>query len=375
MTIKYLIKKVASWMLALFIVTYLGLSLFPMSSSSGRPCEYFVFQPDKLNFLQRWSYWDGGGYLAIAENGYKTINSYAFFPFYPLVIKIVSYVTFGNYLLSGLFVSWICFFFSLYFLYKLVRLDFDRDIAEKTLNYLLLFPFSFFFLATYTESIYLLLTVSSFYYLRKSAYLKASIFGLFSTATRVAGIGIFPAFIFEIVEKWNTIRSKTVYFLTFIPLGLLSYMSYLYANKGNALYFLYVVNKFWQRDQITHPFKVLMSYVKNFLIHPGNPFTSRDSTIICLEFIFSLVFLYLTIFVWFKIRKSYAVYAFLAWSLPLTTGRTGSMLRYVIILFPCFIALAIIGNRYKNFNKFYLFSSAMLLAVFAISFINGYWIA
>jgi hypothetical protein len=61
--------------------------------------------------------------------------------------------------------------------------------------------------------------------------------------------------------------------------------------------------------------------------------------------------------------------------MPLATGRTGSMLRCILVLFPCFIALALIGNKNKNFDKFYMLLSCMLLALFAISFINGYWVA
>ena len=369
---KSIALKLFGWMLVLFIVCYLGLTLFPSNTGSANKSLFFV--SGKLDFFQRWSNWDGSAYATIAEKGYYTNEDYAFFPFYPLAIKVVSHVTFGNYPLSALLISWFCLFFALFFLYKLVKLDFNSDIAEKTLNYLLIFPFSFFLIAAYTESIYLFLTVASFYYFRKFSYLKASVFGAFSTATRVIGISIFPAIIFEIIEKRNVIKNKKIFFLMLIPTGLLSYMFYLFKNKGNAFYFLDAVNKYWQRDQATYPFKVLLSYVKNFILHPGNPFTSRDSTLICLEFLFSSLFLLLIIFVWFKIRKSYAVYAFLAWSFPLMTGRTGSMLRYVLVLFPCFIALGFLGNKYKSFNKFYLLLSGMLLAVFAISFINGYWV-
>ena len=43
----------------------------------------------KLYFLSIWKNYDGGHYTSIAEHGYSIIQ-YAFFPLYPLLIKIVS---------------------------------------------------------------------------------------------------------------------------------------------------------------------------------------------------------------------------------------------------------------------------------------------
>jgi Gpi18-like mannosyltransferase len=372
--IKNIAIKLTGWTLALFMVCYLGLTFFPVTANSVNMDLSFL--SGKLDFFQRWSNWDGGAYLRIAEKGYGIMDTdYAFFPAYPLAIKLVSFITLGNYLFSAQLVSWFSLFFSLIFLYKLVRLDFSSEVAEKTLNYLLIFPTSFFLLATYTEPMYLFFTIASLYYFRKFSYFKSSVFGAISTAVRIVGINIFPAILFEMIENKKIKKSKTIFAVILIPVGLLAYMLYCFLNKGNALYFTYIHDKYWQRDQITYPFKVLLAYIKNFFLHPGNPFTSRDSSIICLEFLVSVIFLALIVFVWLKVRRSYALYALLVWSMPLITGRTGSMLRCVLVLFPCFIALALIGNKYKNFDKFYLFLSAMLLAVFAISFINGYWIA
>jgi hypothetical protein len=56
------------------------------------------------------------------------------------------------------------------------------------------------------------------------------------------------------------------------------------------------------------------------------------------------------------------------------TGRSGSILRYVLAAFPCFIILAILGKN-KNFDQFYTLLSSFLLGLFVVSFINGYWVA
>lgn len=379
---KFIFKKIFInlfiWTLSIYIVTYLGLTLLPVDKNpSGKGRLDFITIEN--NYLQRWSNWDGGAYTAIAEKGYSSNAFYAFFPFYPITIKLTSFLLFGNYFLSALVISWTSLLFSLFFLYKLVLLDFNEHIAEKTIIYLLIFPFSFFLLATYTESLFLLLTISSFYFLRNYKLLRSSFLGALSSATRITGIAILPAFICEIfLENKNFFISsfkRKIILILVLPLGLLSYIYFLFLTKGDPLYFLTSVRVYHSRTQITYPFKVLLSYIKNFILSPGNPFTSSDSVIIVLEFLVSVIFFILILFVWLKIRRSYAIYAFLAWSLPLITGRTGSMLRYVIILFPCFILLAILGKKYEYFNKFYILLSTLLLALFSVRFINFFWVA
>jgi Gpi18-like mannosyltransferase len=367
-------------LISLLLVSYLGLTLLPVSVSLGHDTSKIYFLSNNVNLFQRLANWDGQAYLAIANKGYTgtQIGLAAYFPFYPMIIKAMSIITLGNYLMSALLVSWLSFLSALFFLYKLLRIDFNQEVSSKTIKYLLLFPFSFYFITAYSESLFLLLTVLSFYSFRKSNFTLSSILGLLATATRVTGIALFPALLFELLDSSKaklTHLKKTIFLITIVPFGLLSFMFYLFINTGNALYFLTIEKLNFERTQITYPFKVILAYIKSIILHPGNRFIARDSTLIAIEIIVSILFFIGIVFVWFKIRKSYAVYSFIAWSLPLMTGRTGSILRYVIILFPCFILLGLLNKKYKYFDTFYTYFAAMLLAIFAVSFINGYWIA
>jgi hypothetical protein len=356
------------WLLVILSVSFLGLTLLPVVTQ-----ESYHLQSRNLSFWQRWANWDGGAYLTIAEKGYNLSRSeqYAFFPFYPLVIKIVNLV-FRSYLLSGLLVSWAACFLTIYFLYKLVLLDFSNQIAQRTVNYFLIFPFSFFLLATYSESLFLLLAISSFYFLRKSSYAKASVLGMLATATRASGIALIPALTAEALEKTKFKIKRQLAYLIILPLGFSSYLWYQQRTTGNPFFFIKAVQQYWQRDQFTLPFKVILSYFIHF--QPADFFQFRDNTLISLEIIISLLFLFLILISWRKLRKSYFWYSFFVWSLPLMTGRSGSILRYVLAAFPCFIILAILGKN-KNFDQFYTLLSSFLLGLFVVSFINGYWVA
>lgn len=365
---KKLFSQFLIWLLAIFLVSYLGLTLLPVVTKEG-----YQLQSRNLSFWARWANWDGGAYLTIAEKGYNLSRSeqYAFFPLYPLVIKIVNFI-FRNYLLSGLLISWTACFLTIYFLYKLASLDFSNQIAQRTVNYFLVFPFSFFLLATYSESLFLFLVVSSFYFLRKSNSVKASVLGMLATATRVTGLALIPALTIEALEKTKFKIRKEFACLIILPLGFGSYLWYQLRTTGNPFFFLKAVQIYWQRDQFTFPFKVILSYFVHF--QPADFFQFRDNSLVSLEIITSLFFLSLILISWGKLRKSYFWYSLFVWSLPLVTGRSGSVLRYVLAAFPCFIVLAIFGKN-KSFDRFYSLLSLMLLGLFLVGFINGYWVA
>ncbi len=73
------------------------------------------------DFLGIWKRWDAIHYLDIAQYGYTTVGDrkfdLAFFPFYPLLVRIASYVI-GNYVVSGLVVSGIFSIAAAYFFEK-----------------------------------------------------------------------------------------------------------------------------------------------------------------------------------------------------------------------------------------------------------------
>src|SRR5438552_70877 len=65
-----------------------------------------------------WANLDGVHYLSIAGNGYHTYEQ-AFFPLFPLLIYLLSFVTHLPILLSAFLIVNLSLFFALYFLYKL----------------------------------------------------------------------------------------------------------------------------------------------------------------------------------------------------------------------------------------------------------------
>jgi len=133
-------------------------------------------------------------FLRITTGGYRADDgSAAFFPLYPLLTRALSFLTGGHPLLAALLVSNVAFFAALLVLYRLTARTFSDAVARRTVVYLAIFPTAFFFLAPYSESLFLLLSVSAFWFAREDRWWLAALAGVLAALTRSAGIVLAPA--------------------------------------------------------------------------------------------------------------------------------------------------------------------------------------
>jgi Gpi18-like mannosyltransferase len=88
-------------------------------------------------------HWDAGWFLRIAGQGYD-FNSAPFFPMFPLLIRLLTFIT-GNGVEAGFLVSNTALFFACFLLYHLVKEDYGEDIASTTVFIMLFFPDSHLF--------------------------------------------------------------------------------------------------------------------------------------------------------------------------------------------------------------------------------------
>ncbi len=368
-----------TWRLLLIIVAFMAVAFLPLGYKDrflgGGPMNYLL-----LPQFFSWANFDGEHYLSIAIFGYKNLEQ-AFFPVYPLLISFFAKPDPYNLLPSlinsitvGLIISNLSFVLALIFLWELIRIDFSKKIAYLTIILILIFPTSFYFGAVYNEALFLLLTVTSFYSARKGNWFAAGILGLFASATRVFGIFLFPALL---IEAWRqkTKFSKMIYLLL-IPLGLGAYMWYLKLTIGDPLAFYHfqkLVGEQHQSGIITLP-QVYFRYIKMIMTTAvSNPIFQT----IVLEFFTGLLFFLLPIYGYFKkIRLSYLVFAMLAFIVPTAQGSFSSTPRYVIVLFPSFLAAALGIMKLPKLIKILLLLILFLaFVVEAALFLRGYWIA
>jgi hypothetical protein len=372
------IKKIGLFFLLWKIFLYLSLVIafcfIPLGGKNffGGGLELY----NQFPYLLAWANFDGEHYMSIAMNGYQSLEQ-AFFPLYPLLIHVGIWLLPHNFLTTsavGLIISNMAFLIALWLVYKLVRLEYSAKIAFLTVGLLLVFPTSFYYGAVYTESLFLLFSVAAFYFSRQEKWWLVALMGILACSTRVFGVLLLPALLIDVFidrksfSKW--------YPLLFIPLGLLLYMIYLYATVGDPLAFYTLqslIGEHRQKGIILFP-QVVYRYL-NILVH----YQKIDIFLatFLLEFFSTLLFFIIPIWAFFKkVRWSYIFYSLASLLLPTIQGSFSSGARYVLVIFPVFMMMAMIIEKWPKLSQRMLFLlSAVLLFLFTILFVRGYWVA
>lgn len=378
MNLKKLIKHLFVWRLLLVGAAAIGIQILPFKDSF--PYRETILEPFGHPLFYSWANFDGVHYLGIAKDGYWAQFTQAFFPLYPFLIDWTN-VILGNHLLTGLIITHIALIAALYLLHRLICLDHKPNIANSTILLLLVFPTSFYFGSLYTESIFLFFVTASFYAIRKQNFTLSILAAALASATRIIGVFLLPALLYE---RWTQLKSQhkkltpTIIFKNLAPFslsisGLLAYMYYLHTHFSDALYFLTAQPAFGAQrsaDKLILLYQVIFRYTK--MIFTVDP-TSILYYTVTQEFIFSLIFLVLSIWAFKKVRPSYAIFGLLSYITPTLTGTFSSMPRYVLLLFPAFITLSLVTNPHHR--RWIIRVSVILLLINTILFTRGYWVA
>ena len=376
MSLGNIFKKVLLWRILIFAVAVIAMFILPASPRFT----HLTPKASTGDLLNMWSNFDGLHFLSIAQYHYdypgKTDLSYAFFPVYPWLIRTLN--IFGSYIVSGLFLSHLFFIAALFFLYRLVLLDEKPRIAKSTVLLVLLFPTSLFFGSVYSESLFLLLAVLSFYFARKKYFLPACLAALLAATTRVTGIFIWPAIAYEFwLAHGKSIRKSinpSAIWLALPPLGLLSYMRFQLEKVGDPLFFAHIQSVFAGRtvDKLILVHQVFYRYFKMLFL--TDPFSSVYFAVV-IEFITASLILGVIIFTIKRMRFSYWIFMFLSFLLPSFSGTFMSVPRYALVLFPLYISLAKFFDRHHPYIRYTYYVLCVIFSIFCVAFFTrGYFI-
>ena len=325
--------------------------------------------------LAVWGRWDAVHYIQIAATGYYGTDM-AFFPLYPALIAILAQLT-GSHLIAGLIISNAALFFGLLFFYKLVEHQYNRHVAQRAIFYISIFPTAIFFSAVYTESLFFALTVASFYYIREHRWLTAGLLGFFAALTRVEGVLLVVPMAIEWLQSPagrsalrypvdNLVRPLVG--LALVPLGMATYMGYLWVLRGDPLYFSHVqIN--WNRH-LAPPWHSVESSFR-ILTHAGNGVVAAGQFI---ELAFTALMLVTLIVAIRRLSAPYWSYMALSILVPMSTSSLMSMPRFALVLFPMFVLFALWGAR-PSLNNAIVAFSLPLLGLFSVLFADWYWVA
>lgn len=323
----------------ILIIGYLSLFEFKIAGLPRKACGEYC--QNKL--LGLFGNFDTGWYLEIAKNGYPKLSDYPvgttfaqynFFPLYAAIIKSIHLIMHVDYFYAALIISNLCLIVSSVVIYKIAERLYNVEVAKNAVAILFATPVSFLLSGAYSESLFLVLSVSSIFFALKEKWLFAGLMGMLATLTRPIGVFIFLPLLmlyFQAINfSFKGIR-KNSGFLLLIPLGVIVLMA-------NSMYFtgklfLFANNPYYSGG-VSSPISILLS---GFF----NDYTT-------FRFLALYTAIYLLIWAVFHKHITPALHLIFAYTLliPLSYGLM-SMPRMLLVCFPFVLLIASIAHKYK----------------------------
>jgi hypothetical protein len=318
---------------------------------------------------------DAQWFLRIADGGYAPGDgSAAFFPLYPLAVRVVSWLVGGHPLLASLLVSNLAYLGALLVLYDLTVREFDESVARRTIVYISIFPTAFFFLAPYSESLFLLLTLVAFREARRDRWTTAALAGALAAMTRSVGVVLVIALAALAIEQWRS-QGKRLWprlvASAAVVLGPLIYLGWWEIAHGAFLTPLDAQAN-WQRVAASPITTVVRSVDLAFHVATEN----QGYWIIDL---LVTAFVVVPLIIWWRrIPLPYLIYAGVSLLIPLSYPFPPrpllSVPRFVAVLFPAFWAMADATERHRLSPTLVVATFAGGFALLATLFMNWWYI-
>lgn len=334
---------------AIIFAVWFGVLQYPVPSAETEPNwwepKLVLTAPgfgDSLAGLVR--LYDASWYATIAEHGYdagpfdaSVQHNWAFFPLHPLLWRAAARVT-GEFPLTGILLANLCFFFALIVVHRLtLAIGFDVLAADRAVLALALFPVSYFFSLPWTESLFLLLSASSFFAAVRERWWLAGLLAALAAGTRVSGLFLLPALAILLWQARKRTSPTAWLALALAPIAFAGFAFHLHSITGDALAFVHIQGAF---ARPAHPTPDAMEWALrrwDWIIEGWN-FRWLNASAMLAGIVAAI---------WFARTRQWALAVFLVLGLaaPLNTATVMSGARYAIGLFPFAIALGAWTHR------------------------------
>ena len=161
------------------------------------------------SFASRLHVWDAQYYVQIAQSGYPhgyayangqlTGNNLAFFPLYPLLIRIAHMVSGLAWGTSALVVAWLCAFAAAVVVHRLLLSLVSARVAGFAVALVFCQPMAVSLWIAYTESLFLLLAAAALLAARREAWLWAGLLSCLAGLTRSIGLAVSAAVVVAVL--------------------------------------------------------------------------------------------------------------------------------------------------------------------------------
>ena len=361
--------------LLLFSVAYLHAATTTNYNATFLP----IRQAPLKQVIEPFRYSDVVWYMDIAENGYEHRSftpykkaNWAFYPLWPLLLR-VNNALFGEMLLSGIMLSTLFFMLAILLLYALIARDFDKEIARLSAVLVIVFPASYFCLRPGPESLFLFLVIASISSARSKLWPLAGFLGCLAALTRFQGVVLFFPLLFIYYKQYR--KSGThdmgVLSLLLIPAAQLGFMAYMFHLTGNPFASL-LMQKTWGNHLM-----IPLTAMVNFILRPHLiSYYGWDLAIVSFVFVLFFLALFALTFRVYPLPGEYILYAGLSLFFVVARDNMNGSLRYMLPIFPLFLALALLIKDRKWLHDGVIFGFSTLQLFYFLSFLQHYnWAA
>jgi hypothetical protein len=278
-----------------------------------------------------WQRFDALWYSHIAACGYDRPETIVFYPFFPTLIRMVSWIT-GSELAAVVLICTLATFFMLWGAMRLFELDLDGVTSFRAVLIWMAMPGAFTFFAGYPDSLMVALMVWSIYFARSGQWRWAGTLGFLAGLTKALGCFVALPLIWI---GWRRRERWSVASAAICVAGVAGFQLWLAANHFPPVTEVY--QKYWATSTVT-PWTTVADVVRSLREQPD---LKLILNCVALSGIAGLAFSR-------RIRVEYHLFAVAAIGLLLTKHTDPllqSTIRYSWSVFPAFPAVATRCNR------------------------------
>jgi hypothetical protein len=350
----FLWSRAAIWAAALFALYWFEPHRHPDAARWDRPILH-----ELGSFTDVWARWDSVFFLRIAEHGYDRASA-AFYPLYPGLVAGLGRAFFGHYVVAGIVVSLAATLGSFLLLQRLAEERLGLDGARRAVLYLALFPMALFLGAVYSEALYLLLVLAAFVLAERGRFAAAGLVTGLAILTRLTGLALLPALAVLAWRRRDRPRALAGLALA-LPVAAI-YPLVLWQQIGDPWAFFHAQERWHRHRSAAGPLGGIWDAFTNW-VPPGADHSHAIA--VNVEALVALALLVaLTVVAWRRFGAPYGLFAAVSIAIPLSLPSDRwpllSMPRFGLVIFPIFLALAVLGGRPRVHTAIVAVSSMFL---------------
>ena len=359
-------------MAALRIVTLVVVTLAAYGGRAGIE----LAQHGVAAITRPWQQWDANWFTWIARVGYaplspvhtngRVYDAIVWPPLFPGLIAAISKPTGLDQGVVALTISSIVLFAAVAGLFRVVQVDHGEGVALATEALVLVYPSSMFLGAGYTEGLLLGLGAWSFWAAMTGRWPLAGILAAAAVMTKFYAVILVAALVWEYMDQrgwsWRRVRGDVAWLAVPWAAVLAGWLLYVQLLVGDWTRVL-TSQKYWDRH-------LAMPWV-SVLDAAGTLSRFRFIGVVDLGALVLLAIL--TAYSYGRVRRSYNVFLALGVVACVTSSTLVSTGRYTTIMFPMFIAAALLLRSRPWLERGIAVISGALMLGLLTRFATGHW--